>query len=162
MALGKFIRQGRQPENETILAIVHNSPDRMIVLTKLLEKCCANQQLHARGGFVSEGFVGKDAFSGLLEGADYPCYKEQVAQIEAAYKRKKFWHNLFTLGMGKNPPDEPVLPQHPLVTALHDLILMDLVECTANPDAPLRTELLYPSPALIKQLMMDNGQAAAS
>lgn len=159
MALGNFIRKGVPISIATLERLV-SSADQLTVVGRLLEACIKKQQSHARGGFVSEGVVGEELFVQNLEAEAYPYHDEQVAQLLADYQRRVFWYRLFTLGLGKNPPEEPMLPDHPLAIALNGLICSGLVECVEHPDSPKRANVLFPSCELIGQL--SNGRQAAA
>ena len=160
MALGDFINRGSSLDAAVLRDLTH-TPDQMIVLSRLLEVCVRNQQRHKHGGFVSEGFIGEEAFADMLYEVEYPYHESEIAQLQADYRRRKFWYTLRTLGLGKNPPDAPSLPEHPLLIALDELTCGDLLERIENPDSPRRTVVVFPSCTLIKRLLAESKRTAA-
>jgi hypothetical protein len=152
MALGDFINQCASVDESALQDLAH-TPDQIIVLRRLLDVCVRNQQHRRHGGFVSEGFIGEEAFADMLYEVAYPYHESEIAQLQADYRRRKFWYRLLTLGMGKNPPDEPSLPEHPLLTALDELSCGNLLERIENPDSPRRTVVVFPSSTLIRRLL---------
>ena len=160
MALGDFFRK-KSPLDVAVLQDFAHSGDQLVALMRLFEACHNSFQRQARGGFASEAIVGREPFAKALTQVEYAYYDAEVAQLESDYRRRKFWYTLLTLGLGKNPPEEPRQPDHPLLIALDGLICSGLVECLENPDTPNRIKVVFPSCELVKRLHVGERRATA-